>query len=145
MPTKSMIETAVDIVGEKGKLSFQELCEQICKRLGLTEEELANKAGSFYTSLTLDGRLVTLGNNVWDLRSRYKFEQTHIDMNDVYTEEPEENEESDDKVSELGQEKEEDQVRPSSEEDDEDQDAASAPPDPTAVKNPDIDREDQDS
>lgn len=126
MAKKSMIETAYDIIKERNdKISFQELCQEVCKRLGMTEEELGAKAGAFYTSLTLDGRLITLGNNVWDLRNRYKFEQVHIDMNDVYTEEPEDSEEGDEKVAELGQEKDEGNAPTVSDDDDDDDDDSS--------------------
>ena len=52
----------------------------------------------FYTNITLDGRLITVGENHWDLRSRHKFDEVHIDMNDIYADEEEENpeEEEDD-------------------------------------------------
>lgn len=125
MAKKSMIETAYEIIKERNdKISFQELCQEVCKRLGMTEEELGAKAGSFYTSLTLDGRLITLGNNVWDLRNRYKFEQVHIDMNDVYTEEPEDSEEGEEKVAELGQEKDEGSVALGEDDDDDEEDTS---------------------
>ena len=49
---------------------------------------------SHYFIQILDGRLITTGENRWDLRSRHKFSEVHIDMNDIYTEE--ETEEDDD-------------------------------------------------
>ena len=35
--------------------------------------------------MMLDGRFVTLGDNLWDLRSRHTFDKVHIDMKDVYS------------------------------------------------------------
>ena len=32
---------------------------------------------------------ITVGENRWDLRSRHKFEEVHIDMNDVYADDEE--------------------------------------------------------
>ena len=32
----------------------------------------------------MDGRFITTGENRWDLRERHKFEDVHIDMNDIY-------------------------------------------------------------
>ena len=43
----------------------------------------------FYTNITLDGRFITVGENAWDLRSRHKFSDVHIDMNDIYADEEE--------------------------------------------------------
>lgn len=39
------------------------------------------KESLFYTNITLDGRFITVGENNWDLRSRHKFDEVHIDMN----------------------------------------------------------------
>ena len=33
----------------------------------------------------LDGSFVTLGENLWDLRSSHTFDKVHIDMKDVYS------------------------------------------------------------
>ena len=40
--------------------------------------------------ITLDGRFITVGENNWDLRSRHKFSDVHIDMNDIYADDEEE-------------------------------------------------------
>ena len=46
--------------------------------------------------MTLDGRFVLLGDNLWDLRNRHTFEKVHIDMKDAYNEENDYQEELDD-------------------------------------------------
>ena len=48
------------------------------------------------SNITLDGRLITVGENRWDLRSRHKFEEVHIDMNDIYAEEETDDDTDDD-------------------------------------------------
>ena len=60
--------------------------------------EKNEKESLFYTNITLDGRFITVGENNWDLRSRHKFDEVHIDMNDIYTDEDEESEEVEDDV-----------------------------------------------
>ena len=45
---------------------------------------------------TLDGRFITVGENNWDLRSRHTFSEVHIDMNDIYADEEEPEEDADD-------------------------------------------------
>ena len=71
----------------------------------------------------LDGRFVTLGENIWDLRSRHTFDKVHIDMKDVYSDvetEDEDSEEQEDEEKEynevFGESKEEADVETEEEE-----------------------------
>ena len=50
----------------------------------------------FYTHLLLDGRFVTLCENMWDLRDRQPYDKIHIDLNAVYADVEEGSDESDD-------------------------------------------------
>ena len=87
---ESFANTAYDIVVKHGDaLPFATLWNAVCEELGLTEEDRINRVSYFYTQLTLDGRFVTLGENVWDLRIRHTFDKVHIDMNEIYSEEEE--------------------------------------------------------
>lgn len=83
---KSLIELAYDVVANsQNPVPFKNLWKAVVKAAGLTEDEAATRVGQFYTNLLLDGRFVNLGDNVWDLRTRHKFEKVHIDMKDVYS------------------------------------------------------------
>lgn len=83
---KSLLDYAYDFVSHsKGQVSFKDLWAYVCKEAGLDEETAARRVSSFYTNLMLDGRFVTLGENMWDLRSRHTFDKVHIDMKDVYS------------------------------------------------------------
>ena len=87
---RSFVDTAYDIVVKNGaELPFATLWNNVCEELGLTQEDRVARVSYFYTQLTLDGRFVTLGENVWDLRIRHTFDKVHIDMNEIYTEEEE--------------------------------------------------------
>ena len=101
---KSLLDYAYDLISHsKGQVSFKDLWEYVAKEAGLDEETAAKRVSSFYTNLMLDGRFVTLGENLWDLRSRHTFDKVHIDMRDVYSDV----ETSDDDSEELDSEEEE--------------------------------------
>ena len=88
---RSFVDTAYDIVVKNGaELPFATLWNNVCEELGLTQEDKVARVSYFYTQLTLDGRFVTLGENVWDLRIRHTLDKVHIDMNEVYSEDEEE-------------------------------------------------------
>lgn len=85
MSNKSNLDVAYELIlRSDDPVEFKDIWAEIVKVQGL-DEEIANRTiGQFYTNLSLDGRFVTLGENVWDLRVRHKYEKVHIDMNDVY-------------------------------------------------------------
>ena len=92
---KSMIDVAYELMVKKKKaIDFQRIWKEVSEVKGYTENEMMDKQSLFYTSITLDGRFITVGENQWDLRSRHKFEDVHIDMNDIYADTEEEEEES---------------------------------------------------
>ena len=83
---KSNLDVAFELVSrKKNPVVFSKLWEEVSQIQGLSEEEAKKKASKFYTALSLDGRFITLGDNTWDLRSRYTFDKVHIDMNAVYS------------------------------------------------------------
>lgn len=90
---KSNLDVAYELVSNKRKpVEFSKLWEEVSQIQGLSEEEAKGKASKFYTALSLDGRFITLGENTWDLRSRYTFDKVHIDMNEVYADDIEDDE-----------------------------------------------------
>lgn len=81
----SSLQCAYDyLVKCGGERTFAEIWNHVVETLEI--EDPNSRISAFYTNLTLDGRFVTLGENVWDLRTRQKFEKVHIDMKDVYAE-----------------------------------------------------------
>lgn len=92
---KSMVDVAYELMSKKKKaIDFYKLWKEVSEVKGYSPEECEERESLFYTNITLDGRFITVGENAWDLRSRHKFEEVHIDMNDVYADE--EGEEVDD-------------------------------------------------
>lgn len=93
---KSNLDVAFELVSKKkNPIAFSKLWEEVSQIQGLSAEDAKLKAGKFYTSLSLDGRFITLGDNTWDLRERYTFDKVHIDMNEVYSDDADEEIEDD--------------------------------------------------
>ena len=93
---KSNLDVAFELVSKKkNPVVFSKLWEEVSQIQGLSEDEAKKRASKFYTALSLDGRFITLGDNTWDLRSRYTFDKVHIDMNEVYSDESDEVEDED--------------------------------------------------
>ena len=98
---RSLIEYAYEFVSsKKGSSSFNDIWAYVVEKSGLSEEEASNRISKFYTNLMLDGRFVTLGENVWDLRVRHTFDKVHIDMKDVYSDVEASDEDSEEKQEE---------------------------------------------
>ena len=102
---RSMVDVAYELMSKKKNAEILRLSQE--RELNLKEiinnpmnnqKEKDEKESLFYTNITLDGRFITIGENNWDLRSRHKFDEVHIDMNDIYTDEDEESEEVEDDV-----------------------------------------------
>ena len=102
--SKSLIEYAYEFVSKhKESVNFKEIWEYVKKEAGLSEEQANAKVGQFFTNMMLDGRVITLGDNEWDLRERHVFDKVHIDMRDVYSDV----QTSDDDIEEKDEEEEE--------------------------------------
>lgn len=85
---KSMVDVAFALMSKKKKaMDFYKLWKEVNEVKGYTPEQCEDKESLFYTNITLDGRFITVGENQWDLRSRHKFDEVHIDMNDIYADE----------------------------------------------------------
>ena len=87
---KSKNDIAYELLKDtNGGLSFYVLWEQVVDQMKFNEEEAEELISPFYTDLSLDGRFITLGDNVWDLREKNSFDKVHIDMNDIYSDDSE--------------------------------------------------------
>lgn len=95
---RALVDIAYDILYAKlsqknsQPLSFIDLCQLVCKETKLTEDELAEIVSSFYTDLTQDGRFVIKNNNTWSLKEFEKYSDVHIDMNQAYIDDLDEDE-----------------------------------------------------
>lgn len=77
-----MLDIAYDLIVASGQaVSFKDIWAKI---LSIAPETPANRMGRFYTNMTLDGRFVALGGNMWDLRTNYTFKQLYEDARGVF-------------------------------------------------------------
>lgn len=107
MSVRSMTEVAYEIMKQQTKeIPFSQLWTEVSKELAFNENQAANKIASFYSSLMLDNRFISLADNCWDLKARRTYNETHIDISSIEidddsdSEELEDDELSDD-ISEL--------------------------------------------
>ncbi len=70
----SMVEVAHEILRQRGDvLSFANLTNQIQKYLGASNADIRNRIVQFYTDLNTDGSFISLGDNLWGLRTWYPY------------------------------------------------------------------------
>ena len=104
---ESKTDIAYRLMSKKKKeRNFYDLWEEVKAELAkvVEPEELENideDISFFYTNLTLDGRFVNVGENKWNLRERVTFDKVHIDMNDIYAEEDEDEISEDEEANEY--------------------------------------------
>ncbi len=71
----SMVEVAHAILSQKGDvMAFADLTNAIQEYLGKSDQEIRDRLAQFYTDLNVDGSFISLGDNLWGLRSWYPFE-----------------------------------------------------------------------
>ncbi|MFA5236043.1 MAG: DNA-directed RNA polymerase subunit delta [Bacilli bacterium] len=82
MVEKSMLDVAYNLIVGQGKpVSFKDIWERITKEI---DQATPERMSRFYTNLTLDGRFVALGGNMWDLRTNYTFKELYEDIRGVF-------------------------------------------------------------
>lgn len=99
MKEGNMLEVAFKALQNAGEpMKFTDLWATVKEELEITPEEEEFRLGHFYTDLSLNGsRFVVLTDNTWDLRSRHTYDAVHINVDDVYTEIQESDEDATDK------------------------------------------------
>ena len=91
---RSLVSVAYELLEKNGEqIEFNSLYDQVCEILGI--EDKNEYISYFYTQITLDGRFVTLGGNVWDLRKRHKSDSLY-DLHEFDYEDDDESEVEDD-------------------------------------------------
>jgi DNA-directed RNA polymerase subunit delta len=84
----AMIDVAHEILEvRKQIMEFNELVNEIQNYLGKSDIEIRESLAQFYTELNIDGSFISLGNNVWGLRSWYGIDE--IDEEVAHDEEEE--------------------------------------------------------
>lgn len=87
MTSRSMLDVAYDVLSSrKNEISFLDLWQEIVQSLGFTPSQSEQKIAQFYSAMMLDVRFAQLNDNLWDLRSRRTYNETHIDTSNILVE-----------------------------------------------------------
>jgi DNA-directed RNA polymerase subunit delta len=83
----SMIEVARAILSDRHEsMAFSELLNEVQTFTGKSDEEIRARLAQFYTDLNIDGSFISLGDNMWALRSWYPIdaidEAVHLDLDE---------------------------------------------------------------
>ncbi|MDI9540741.1 MAG: DNA-directed RNA polymerase subunit delta [Bacillota bacterium] len=95
------------LLNTKEGMSFKELWTNINNKFGYDEKIASRKKSQFYTNLTLDGRFVMLENNVWNLKSRCRYQEIEVKDDDEYEESEDYDEEDEEEFDEDEEDEEE--------------------------------------
>lgn len=87
----SMIEVAQAILEDNGKrMAFADIVNAVQKYLNKSDEEIRECLPQFYTDMNTDGEFISMGENVWALRTWFPYESVDEEVNH-----PEDEEEDD--------------------------------------------------
>lgn len=87
MTSLSMLDVAYDVLQNQHKeMAFIDLWNEVVKALGYNENQAEQKIAQFYSALMLDVRFAQLHDNLWDLRSRRTYNETHVDTSSIIVE-----------------------------------------------------------
>ena len=95
---KSMIQVARDILETNHEpMPFLDLWKGVSKEMGFNETQFEENIAQFYTDCSLDGHLINLEGNMWDLKTRHTYSESVTDTDSIAVDEDadeEENEET---------------------------------------------------
>lgn len=78
----SMIEVARAILEDNGKrMAFADIVNAVQKYLNKSDEEICERLPQFYTNMNTDGEFISMGENVWALRSWFPYESVDEEVN----------------------------------------------------------------
>lgn len=78
----SLIEVARAILEDHGKrMAFADIVNAVQEYLGTSDEEIRERLPQFYTDMNTDGEFISMGDNVWALRSWFPYESVDEEVN----------------------------------------------------------------
>ena len=87
MTSRSMLDVAFETLSlQKNEMAFLDLLNQVVSSLGFNQTQAENKIAQFYSAMMLDVRFAPLADNMWDLRSRRTYNETHVDTSSILVE-----------------------------------------------------------
>ena len=86
-------------------MNTADLFKEVCNLLGLSDSVYQNQIADFFQSLTTSKEFILLNNGKWDLKINHSVK---VDMDDIYEDKEEENDEEVDKYNSLDNEDDDD-------------------------------------
>ncbi|NLA78312.1 MAG: DNA-directed RNA polymerase subunit delta [Erysipelothrix sp.] len=83
MSNKSMTDIAFEFLQNNNEVPFATLWSEVCTKLGFSKEMADRKIDKFYSAMMLDSRFLPLANNLWDLKKKYRFDESHFDTSKI--------------------------------------------------------------
>lgn len=78
----SMIEVARAILEDHGKrMAFADIVNAVQKYLNKSDEDIRKRLPQFYTDMNTNGDFISMGENVWALRSWFPYESVDEEVN----------------------------------------------------------------
>lgn len=115
MTSRSMLDVAYETLkNRQNEISFLDLWTEVVNTLGFSAAQSEQKIAQFYSAMMLDVRFAQLEDNMWDLRSRRTYDETHKEDTELIEDEYM----SDDETEELLMRDEDDDDEDSDDEDD---------------------------
>ena len=115
MTSRSMLDVAYETLKNRpNEISFLDLWTEVVNTLGFSASQSEQKIAQFYSAMMLDVRFAQLEDNMWDLRTRRTYDETHKETTELIEDEYM----SDDEAEELLMRDEDDDDEDSDDEDD---------------------------
>ncbi len=78
MTSRSMLDVAYETLkNRQTEISFLDLWTEVVNTLGFSAAQSEQKIAQFYSAMMLDVRFAQLEDNMWDLRTRRTYDETH--------------------------------------------------------------------
>lgn len=120
MTSRSMLDVAYETLKSRpNEISFLDLWTVVVNTLGFSASQSEQKIAQFYSAMMLDVRFAQLEDNLWDLRVRRTYDETHKENGELLEDEYL----SDDEAEELMARDEDDEDSKEHDDDNEDDDS----------------------
>ena len=83
MSSKSMTNIVFEFLQNNSEVPFSILWSEVCTKLGFSQELAERKIDKFYSAMMLDARFLPLPDNHWDLKKKYRFDESRFDTSKI--------------------------------------------------------------
>lgn len=88
MTSRSMLDVAYETLKNRpNEISFLDLWTEVVNTLGFSASQSEQKIAQFYSAMMLDVRFAQLEDNMWDLRTRRTYDETHKETTELIEDE----------------------------------------------------------